>query len=233
MNAPVFFAISASHRTLAVWARVATNSIVLAVAVAVVAQSSSHAADEATVVDLSLLVAPEYPGPWPAAGFPPFHIDHYLAIGPTSPYNGDILAIDGNTGTQLDVPPHSIPHPDTNLPNAGPYGRVWTDKVPAWQFGGEACVIDCRDIVDSGVNGRSALVTRDRIMAWERDHRPLSAGDVVLFRSDYWDKFFRPLPEGRRYLADPVEGLHARLARSRSRLHGIPGQPQSDGPGDR
>ena len=76
-------------------------------------------------------------------------MNHYLRIGPLSAYNSDILAIDGNTGTQLDVPPHSIPHPDTNLPNAGPYGRMFTDKVPAWQFGGEACVVDCRDLLES------------------------------------------------------------------------------------
>jgi isatin hydrolase len=168
--------------------------------------SIARADDDARIVDLTLLVAPELPCTWPAAGFPPFHMNHYLKIGPTSPYNSDILAIDGNTGTQLDVPPHSIPHPDTNLPNAGPYGRLWTDKVPAWQFGGEACVVDCRELLESETNGRSALVKKDRIAAWERDHRPLGSGDVVLLHSGYTDKFYRPLPEGRRFAADPVEG---------------------------
>ena len=163
--------------------------------------------DAKAVVDLSLLVAPDMPCTWPAAGFPPFHIDHYLTIGPLSPYNNDILAIDGNTGTQLDVPPHSIPHPDTNLPNAGPYGRMYTDKVPAWQFCGEACVVDCRDLLESETAGRSALVKKERIIAWEREHRPLGPGDVVVLRSGYTDKFYRPLPAGRRFAADPVEGL--------------------------
>ena len=162
--------------------------------------------DAKAVVDLSLLVAPDMPCTWPAAGFPPFHIDHYLTIGPLSPYNNDILAIDGNTGTQLDVPPHSIPHPDTNLPNAGPYGRMYTDKVPAWQFCGEACVVDCRDLLESETAGRSALVKKERIIAWEREHRPLGPGDVVVLRSGYTDKFYRPLPAGRRFAADPVEG---------------------------
>ena len=163
-------------------------------------------AEEARLLDLSLLVAPEMPCTWPAAGFPPFHMNQYLRIGPFSPYNGDILVIDGNTGTQLDVPPHSIPHPDTKLPNAGPYGRMFTDKVPAWQFCGEACVVDCRDLLEAESNGRSALVKRERIAAWERAHRPLEFGDVVLLRSGYTDKFYRPLPEGRRYVADPVAG---------------------------
>ncbi len=173
---------------------------------------AGHAADQPAsagagpqIVDLSLLVAPELPGPWPA-GWPPFQINHYERIGRLSPYNSDILVIDGNNGTQIDVPPHSIPLPETNLPNAGILGRLFTDKVPAWQFSGEACVIDCRDLLDAAAPGESPLVTRERIIAWEKMHRPLRAGDVVLFRSDYTDKYFRPLPEGRRFIAEPLEG---------------------------
>jgi kynurenine formamidase len=155
-------------------------------------------------VDLSLLVAPEYPCTWPT--WPIFQINHYRRIGPLSPYNSDILAIDGNTGTQLDVPPHSVARPDSGLKNAGPFGLSFTDKIEAWQFGGEACVIDCRDLLDSAPPGRSALVKKERIMAWEKKHRPLGPGDVVLFYSGYTDKFYKPLPEGRRFAADPVEG---------------------------
>ncbi len=167
-------------------------------------------AGESRFVDLSLLVAPNYPGPWPAAGFPPYHIDHYLQIGPLSAYNSDILSIDGNTGTQLDVPPHSVPHPDSGKPNAGEAGRMYTDLVPAWQFAGEACVIDCGDLIDSKtrldtqVNGHSPLVRRDRVETWEREHRPLGPGDVVLFASGYTDKFYKPFPEGRRFIALPL-----------------------------
>jgi len=156
------------------------------------------------LIDLSLLVAPELPGPWPA-GWPAYQINHYERIGPLSPYNSDILVIDGNNGTQLDVPPHSIPLPESNLPNAGILGRLFTDKVAAWQFGGEACVVDCRDLVDSGSPGQSPLVKRDRVMDWEKKHRPLGPGDVVLFRSDYTDKFYKPLPAGKRFIAEPLE----------------------------
>jgi kynurenine formamidase len=156
-------------------------------------------------VDLSLLVAPELPGPWPA-GWPAYQINHYERIGELSPYNSDVLVIDGNNGTQLDVPPHSVPLPETNLPNAGVMGRLFTDKIEAWQFGGEACVIDCRDLLDAAEPGHSPLVTRDKVIAWEKQHRPLGPGDVVLFRSDYTDKYYRPLPQGRRFIADPLEG---------------------------
>ena len=43
-------------------------------------------------------------------------------IGPTSPYNVDVLIIDGNTGTQIDVPPHSVARPDLNREKSGPFG---------------------------------------------------------------------------------------------------------------
>ena len=160
--------------------------------------------DKTEVLDLSLLVAPDYPCNW-AGGWPPFQINPYLRIGKLSAYNDDALFIDGNTGTQFDVPAHSIPLPETNLPNAGPAGRIFTDNAPAWQFGGEACVIDCRDLVDSKTHGRSELITKDRVIDWEEKHRPLKAGDVVLFHCGYTDKYYRPLPEGRRFLAEPLE----------------------------
>lgn len=167
----------------------------------------AHAADEkSNIVDLSLLVAPEYPATWPAALFAPFHINHYLGIGPSSAYNSDILAIDENTGTQLDGPSHSIPPPDSKLPNSGPAGAITPEKIPAWQFGGEACVIDCTSLLDSAPPGRSDLIKREHIIAWEKKHRPLRFGDVVLFHSGFSDKYYKPLPEGRRYAADPVDG---------------------------
>src|SRR4051794_14456141 len=70
----------------------------------------------ARVIDLSLLVAPDSPCPCPP--FPPFQINHYQRIGKLSAYNSDVLILDGNTGTQLDVPPHSVTPPKSGLPNA-------------------------------------------------------------------------------------------------------------------
>src|SRR5260370_16312792 len=121
--------------------------------------------------DLSLVVAPDLPCNWPA-GWPQFQINHYQRIGPLSAYNSDILTIDGNTGTQLDFPPHSLPLPASGLPHAGPFGRSFSDKVLAWQFGGDACVADCRDLLDSAPNGRRDLVTKERGIAWEQKHPP-------------------------------------------------------------
>jgi kynurenine formamidase len=168
------------------------------------AKEKSDTKSEPQFVDLSLLVAPDMPCTWPA-NFPLFQINHYQRIGPLSAYNSDILAIDGNTGTQLDFPPHSIPLPKSKLPNAGPPGRMFGDKVPAWQFVGEACVIDCRKLLDTAPNGRSDLVKKEHVKSWEKKHRPVGPGDVVLFYSGYSDKYYKPFPAGRRFIAEPLE----------------------------
>ena len=166
--------------------------------------SASAGEEETQFVDLSLLVASDYPCTWPT--FPAFQINHYKKIGPHSVYNSDILIMDGNTGTQLDVPTHSVTPADSGFPNAGWAGTVTTDKVLAWQFVGEACVVDCAELLDSTPNGRSGLITQERIKLWEKKNRPLAAGDVVLFRSGFSDKHYKPFPEGRRFAADPVAG---------------------------
>lgn len=156
-------------------------------------------------VDHSLLIAPEFPCTWPAHPFPRFQINHQRVIGPESAYNIDTLIIDGNTGTQLDVPPHSVARPDLKREKSGPFGLSYTDKIEAWQFGGEACVVDVRDLLDQAGNGISPLVKPEHVERFEKQHRPVRFGDVVLFYSGYSDKYYRPFPEGSRFLADVVD----------------------------
>ncbi len=158
------------------------------------------------ILDLSLLVASDWPCTWPTSNWPLFHINHYQRPGPLGAYNSDILMMDGNTGTQLDFPPHSVALPDSGLPIAGPFGKAFSDKIPAWQFGGEACVIDCTDLLDKAPKGHSPLIKKEHVVAWEKKHRPLGPGDVVLFHSGYTDRYYKPFPAGRRFLADPLNG---------------------------
>ncbi len=167
-------------------------------------------ADDATpnqpkFIDHSLLIAPEFPCTWPAHPFPRFQINHQRVIGPESAYNIDTLIIDGNTGTQLDVPPHSVARPDLKREKSGPFGLSYTDKIEAWQFGGEACVVDIRDLLDQAGSGISPLVRPEHVVRFEKQHRPVRFGDVVLFYSGYSDKYYRPFPEGSRFLADVVD----------------------------
>jgi kynurenine formamidase len=156
-------------------------------------------------VDHSLLVAPEYPCTWPSTPFPKFRIIHDAVIGPDSIYHIDTLQIDGNTGSQMDVPPHSVARPDLNREKSGPLGLMYTDRIHPWQFGGRACVIDVRDLRESGDPGVSPLIGADRVEAFEAANGQVGYGDVVLFRSDYTDHFYRPYPEGHRFLNDVLD----------------------------
>ena len=167
--------------------------------------SSGLAQDAPRFIDHSLLIAKEYPCNWPTHPFPKFQIVHQSTVGLASPYNIDSLYVDGNTGTQLDVPPHSVARPELNREKSGPLGLATTEKTEVWQFGGEACVVDTRDLLDKAPKGVSPLVTPDYIERFEATHRKLRFGDVVLFRSDYSDRYYRPFPEGSRFINDVVD----------------------------
>jgi len=182
-----------------------THTIRLLAVVLVGLAVQAPLAPAANPIDLSLLVAEDHPCTWPS-GFPMFQLKHYRRIGALTPYNIDVLTIDGNTGTQIDVPPHSIPRPGSGLKNEGPLGAIFTEKVAAWQFGGEAVVIDVSELLDTTANGVSSLIQPAHVLAWEKKHRKLRFGDVVLFKSGYTDKYYKPFPAGRRFVADPVQG---------------------------
>lgn len=102
----------------------------------------------------------------------------------------------------MDVPPHSVARPELNRPKSGPHGLSFTDKIEPWQFGGEACVIDAQDLIDQAPKGSSSLITRRYVDEFEKQNRSLGFGDVVLFHSEYSDKYYRPFPAGNRYVAD-------------------------------
>jgi len=171
----------------------------------VTAQVNVDAANASRFIDHSLLISPELPCTWPTAPFPRFQLTHQRVIGPESNYNVDVLLIDGNTGTQLDVPPHSVARPELKREKSGPLGLAYTDQIEAWQFGGEACVVDVRDLLDKAPKGESPLVKREHVERFEKQFRKVRFGDVVLFRSDYTDKFYRPFPEGNRFIADALD----------------------------
>lgn len=158
-------------------------------------------------VDCSLMVGAEYPATWPTHPFPRFQLIHEQRVGSGSVYNIDVLLMDGNTGTQLDVPPHSVVRPELKREKSGPYGTAFTETIEAWQFGGEACIVDVRHLLDQAPHGVSPLVMPGDIESFEAKHRRVGFGDVVLFRSDYSDRYYRPFPEGHRYIADVVDRL--------------------------
>ena len=173
------------------------------IALALAAPDGLLAGDQSGVHDLSLLVAPDVPCVWPS-GMTQFARVPARTFG-ASPFYREMLIIDEHTGTQFDAPAHFTPPPDSGLPGAGPMGLVTGEKVPVWQFVGEACVIDIRSHVDEGERGSSYLITPDIVRDWEQQNRPVGPGDVVLFRSDYSDKYYHPFPAGDRAVATVLQ----------------------------
>jgi len=154
------------------------------------------------IVDLSLTVAADRPCVWPV-GMTPFGVVPTATFGRTGRHR-DMLVIDEHTGTQWDAPAHFVPPPDSGLPGAGPMGLITGEKVPVWQFCGEACVIDLTEHRDEAAPGASFLIGPEHVRAWELKHRPLGPGDVVCFRTGYTDAFYKPFPEGERFVSDAL-----------------------------
>ena len=101
------------------------------------------------------------------------------------------------------IPCHDRPYYSLMRSSAG---FSFVDRIPAWQFVGEACVIDVKELLDKGAKGYSSLIMKHHITEWERRHRALGPGDVVLLYSGYSDQYYRAGLAGRRFVADPLEG---------------------------
>lgn len=160
------------------------------------------------VVDLSVTVAENMPAHWGLS--PAFQRwtynwfeqqkDHYGNdyFGHEGPYYGQRYVIDEHTGTQTDYPAHFVP------PSKGPLGKMTGDLYPLDRMMGPAAVIDVTDLRDKAENGKSAVITVQRIQDWEKQHGEIRKGEVVLFRSGYSDAYYKPMPEGLRMTYMPV-----------------------------
>lgn len=166
------------------------------------------------VVDLSVTVDTTMPANWADNPrfqrwtfnwFVPVKNSYGVVTTPSeAPYYGQRYIIDEHTGTQVDFPAHFIPPPDSKLPFAGPQGSVTGDKYPVERLMGMADVIDVTSLLDKAANGVSPRIRVAHIQVFEKAYGPIQAGEVVLFRSGYTDKYYKPFPEGRRLTFDPV-----------------------------
>jgi kynurenine formamidase len=116
-----------------------------------------------------------------------------------------MLIIDEHTGTQWDAPAHFVPPPGSGYMGEGPMGLITGEKVPAWQFCGEACVVDVTAYRDKAALGQSYLIGPEIVVEWEKNNRRIGPGDVVLFRSDYTDKYYKPFPAGDRFVSKTLK----------------------------
>jgi kynurenine formamidase len=168
----------------------------------------------AEVVDLTVLISEQLPAHWPShAPFQRWTFNWFKPVaGPYNdnlaqsvfPYYGQRYVIDEHTGTQTDCPAHFIPPEGSGMPFAGPMGKMTCDKVPPSQWMGPAAVIDVRSVLDQAPNGKSPVITPKMVQDWEAKNGALKAGEVVLFYSEYSDKYYKPFPEGNRLAFDPL-----------------------------
>ena len=171
------------------------------------------AAKETRLVDLTLLLAEDLPCYW-STHLPFQHKTWTWYAGRDDPsgrvhnrggpYTTRWLAIDEHTGTHADAPSHFVPPPGSGLPHAGPAGEVTIDKVPPEQFCGPAAVVDVTALTAVEMPpGISPIIGPELLLDWEREHGTFAAGDIVLFRTG-WDQRYRADDAGRGYLHDVV-----------------------------
>ena len=105
------------------------------------------------------------------------------------------LTLGEHTGTHLDAPLHFI--------RGGP-AHYGVDGMPLGRLACRAATIDAADL------GPDGLLGADRIRTWEAEHGRIEAGDGVLIRYG-WDERWATGPEGRRFL-DGWPGLGGEAA---------------------
>jgi kynurenine formamidase len=155
----------------------------------------------ATIVDLSVLTGENWPSSPPEGQrFGQFLMNDYTW--PRGKFAEYVQVHDDHSGTHIDAPVHMIPPPDRDLPHASEYGSITVDKLPLDQAIGPAAVVDVRSLIDTVPMGtatrleRSPEITRAFLEQWEQENGQFQPGEIVLFRSDWSDMYFKPYPEG-------------------------------------
>jgi kynurenine formamidase len=155
------------------------------------------------LVDLSVVTAEELPGTWPTVT--PYHA---MLVNWYTDWRGPcftrLLSIEEHVGTHCDAPAHFIPDPKHGLPHSTEYGGITVERLDVQQFIGPALVIDMTELTDTGEPGMSPLITVEHLRAWEAEHGDIAPGDIVLLRTDWTDRHYRPDPEGKKFSYDPI-----------------------------
>jgi kynurenine formamidase len=158
----------------------------------------------AKLVDLSVTTGVELPCS-PPEGQPPAQFLLNTYTWPRGPFLEYVQVHDDHTGTHIDAPAHFTPAPETGLPHATEFGGVTVEQLPLAELIGPAAVVDVRHLIDAAQPGEttnlreSPVITRRLLEQWESDHGAFEPHEIVLFRTGWSDRFYRPLPDGFRY----------------------------------
>ncbi len=132
------------------------------------------------VVDLTQPLAADTPVidlPPEFAQSPSFTMETISAYDDRGPaWYWSTIRLGEHTGTHFDAPIHWITGKD--------FANNSTDKIPARQFVGPACVID---VTSEVAQYEDFLLTREHVLAWEGEHGKIPPGAWVLLRTD-WSK---------------------------------------------
>jgi isatin hydrolase len=167
---------------------------------------------ESQLVDLSLILSDDLPCYWPGAARYRHTTDHWfenlegrpgLRRWSGTPYHSCVLELDEHTGTHFDAPAHFIPPPESGLAHAGPAGLLTAEAIDLAQLIGNAVVVDVSSLVGHAPKGASPRIEPGLLDEFEARHGPIGAGDIVLFRSG-WDERYLPGDSGDRYVRLPV-----------------------------
>jgi kynurenine formamidase len=187
------------------------------------------AARRKNIVDLSVVLSDDRPVSWPGRGVGEHHqplITIRWGTNPNTRSPFEMHMLDGQAGTHLVPPAFALPPPGFDNAIYSPQVRTWlaeyeakygrrgtsevtTEKVPISQTCGPARVIDVAHLLgttNSGSWPASPEITVDEIRKDEARRGELRPGDIVVFRSGWSDRYFRPLPEGKACLDDPLNG---------------------------
>jgi isatin hydrolase len=176
----------------------------------------------ATIVDLSVMTGPEMPCSPPEGQ----RMAQYLFNTYTDPRGVFLEYVqihDDHTGTHIDAPSHFTPTLASGLPHATEFGTVTIEQLDLKQLIGPAVIVDVRPLVEATPKGtkthlaESPWITRSYLENWEKQNGLFQPGEIVLFRADWSDKYYRPLPEGFGYdrshpapSAEAIEFLYER-----------------------
>ena len=136
----------------------------------------------ATVVDLSVTTGVDLPCS-PPEGQPPAQFLLNTYTWPRGPFLEYVQVHDDHTGTHIDAPAHFTP------------GGLTIEQLPLDQLMGPAAVIDVRHLIESAAPGdtthlaQSPVITAELVRAWEAEHGELEAGEIVLFRTGWSDRY--------------------------------------------
>ncbi|MGB2711733.1 MAG: cyclase family protein [Conexibacter sp.] len=163
------------------------------------------------IIDLSLTLSESLPGTWPGHMPLAHHNWSWFAEDPApkgpmrslGPYQTNFLVVDEHCGTHFDAPAHFVAPEDSQAECRGLRGLETGERVPLGELMGSAAVVDVRELANAGAPAVSPLILPAHIHAWEAQHGPLEAGEVVLLRTG-WDAHYVEGAPGDAYLEAPV-----------------------------